>query len=102
MTNLKYLTPLFLVYCSLITSCRKAKDTESLSIVSGIDLTRHNDFYFGNRTPLAASRLINLAVGAVKAQGWLLEYLNRHHTQPRTIGGKEHGLMLFVGQGVEQ
>ena len=36
-----------------------------------------NDHYIGNRAPLQPSRLIKLPVGAIRPQGWLLEYLKR-------------------------
>lgn len=41
------------------------------------DISGQNDHYISNRTPLKRNVLIKLPVGAIKPEGWLLEYLYR-------------------------
>jgi Beta-L-arabinofuranosidase, GH127 len=75
---MKYILPL----CSLLAlvvllSCSDKKKSDEVRLVSKIETTNRNNFYLGNRAPLAPNPLIKLPVTAIKPQGWLLEYLNR-------------------------
>lgn len=50
---------------------------DSVSVVARPATSESNPYYVGNRAPLLASPLLKLPVGAVRADGWLLEYLRR-------------------------
>ena len=52
----------------------------SISFVKVPPITGENQYYQGNRAPLAPTALIKLPVGAVTANGWLGEYLKRQRT----------------------
>jgi len=64
-----------LVFISVcLFSCEPAKI--QVEVVERPDVSTRNSHYVSNRTPLQASSLIKLPVGAVKPEGWLLEYLH--------------------------
>ena len=51
--------------------------TTQVRVVANPDQSSVNQHYPSNRPPLQPSALIKLPVGAVKPEGWLLEYLQR-------------------------
>lgn len=53
---------------------------DSITAVDRPDTTKTNAYYIGNRAPLLPAAFIKLPVGAVKAEGWLLEYLKRQRS----------------------
>jgi len=61
--------------------------------VAGLDASKPNAFYPGNRPPLLASPLIKLPAGAVRPQGWL-----RHQLELMADGftGRLHELSPFL------
>lgn len=52
----------------------------AVTIVPTPTLAGTNEFYLGNRAPLAATPMTKLPVGAVTARGWLAEYLKRQRS----------------------
>ncbi len=57
-------------------TCQPAAE-HHIEVVDRPDLTSTNSYYPSNLPPLKPSNFIKLPVGAVKPEGWLLEYLNR-------------------------
>ena len=55
-------------------SCEPAK--VQIEVMERPDTSSRNSHYVSNRAPLQPSSLIKLPVGAVKPEGWLLEYLH--------------------------
>ncbi len=67
-----------IVACGLVAVWMSASSLlADPQIVAGPDLSGTNAHYVGNRPPLEPSRFIPLPIGAVQAQGWLLEVLKR-------------------------
>lgn len=54
-----------------------AFSAEKVTVLARPETAMTNRFYVGNRPPLEPSRFIALPGGAVRAQGWLLEFLRR-------------------------
>lgn len=49
----------------------------TVTVVDGPDTSGTNQHYLGNRPPLVESRFIELPVGSISPEGWLLSYLER-------------------------
>jgi hypothetical protein len=69
------LQAVLMLLCLSLTASVFAAD--QLTVVDRPDATPTNDYYVSNRQPLLASQFIELPLGSIKPQGWLLSFLQR-------------------------
>ena len=68
-----------LLWLAALLSCIGSREPQlaDITLVEKPATNTRNEHYVSNRAPLQPSVLIKLPVGAIKPEGWLLEYLNR-------------------------
>ena len=70
------ITALFLLFFC-ITTISFAAAADIITAVDEPDMSDRNAHYISNRPPLTPNALVKLPVGAVKPNGWLLQYFER-------------------------
>ena len=68
----------YLLFCTVLVgtlACLGRSANADISVVDGPNTDLQNDFYVGNRPPLARSPFMKLPIGAIKPEGWVRRQL---------------------------